>query len=465
MSNIISPQGYHYGEDPESDNPFWVEDGIADQVSKMTATASISNTVGTPSVDVTRSVSGDTVNFDFSFQNLKGDKGDQGVQGIQGEKGEAGADGKSPTVTSTGSTTSGTIAGTITGTDGVVVNVFNGEQGLKGETGADGKSPTVTSTGRTGSSELAGYVTSPDGSEQISIYNGAQGEKGETGAAGKDADTSALVSDVSITNENGVYSVSQTKGGVASDVGSIEVPNIDNVLAEVTDSVVETKSGNYKNDYHTIKETEHNGTQNDVGTFRIARNQITSGGNARFLSSDVDNILNVVQAMSIYNYIDQDGIENSSQYFNITQGINVANDQTGDRAIAFSAAHGENHLAILRIGIQAGDATALNQYAVFPLILDGKTLSGTSWYVYYLDGERPYKHIGKGIFISPDYTYMSDGTSTGGTLNIHLIVSCFPDVVISYYNGDSYVDSTVKDILQLSDVSISTSLTVVGALS
>lgn len=50
--------------------------------------------------------------------------------------------------------------------------------------------------------------------------------------------------------------------------------NTNNVLAEVTDSVVENTDAGY--DYHTIKETEYNGTVNDVGSFYVARKQITA---------------------------------------------------------------------------------------------------------------------------------------------------------------------------------------------
>lgn len=444
---MISPQGYTYNQDPKADNPFWSDEEINDN---LTATAEVSDTTGTPAVSVTKS----GWNLDFSFSGIKGEKGDTGATGAEGPQGPKGETGEIGATGATGAT----------GPEGP-----QGPQGEAGENGKDGVSPVVVSNDTSESGAAAGTITGADGSV-ITVYNGAkgdQGEKGETGPQGPSGTATGAVTDVSITNENGVYTVSQTKDGASTDVGQIEVPSIDNVLAEVTDSVVETTSGNYQNDYHTIKETEHNGTQNDVGAFRIARNQITSGGNARFSSNDKDNILNVVEAMTIYNYIDQSGNENSSQYFSIAQDMSVANNQTGERTLSFTAAHGKNHLAILQISIQAGGAIALNQYALFPLILDGKTYSGTSWNAYYLDGERPYKHIGKGIFISPDYTSISDETSTGGNLNINIIVSCFPNVVISYYSesDSNYVDSTVKDILQLSDVSISTSLTVVGALS
>lgn len=131
---MISPQGYSYGEDPKADNPFWSDEEIADN---LTATATVDNSTGIPSVEVTKS--GYNINFDF--KNIKGDKGDTGAQGPQGETGatgEAGKDGVSPEVISTGSTVSGTIAGTITGASGTIINVFNGAQGEKGDTGPQG---------------------------------------------------------------------------------------------------------------------------------------------------------------------------------------------------------------------------------------------------------------------------------------------------------------------------------------
>lgn len=170
---MVSPQGYRYGKDPKSDNPFWTDEEIKEEI---TATASVDNSTGTPSVDVTKN----GYNFDFSFHNLKGEKGDNGVNGQNGQDGKNGINGKSPVVTSTGDTGSGKVAGTITGADGTKITVYNGEKG--------------------------------------------------------------------------------------------EIPDIGNVLAEVTDSIVE----NAAYDHHTLKETKHNGTQNNVGSFYIARKQITS---------------------------------------------------------------------------------------------------------------------------------------------------------------------------------------------
>lgn len=250
----ISPQGYQYTKEPTSEHPFWEdESGGTDtpaSSANITATASVNDTTGTPAVSVTKTTTDDTTNFDFAFSNLKGEKGEQG------EKGETGA----------------------TGAEGP-----QGPQGEAGTNGTNGISPTVASTGNTGSGEIAGTITGADGA-QITVYNGAKGEQGPAGKDGSDAsvDTSSLVKNVSITNENGIYTLSQTKGETTTEIGTIEVPsvNTDNLLAEITDSVVETTSGNYQNDFHTLKETENNGTQNEVGNFYIARNQITGIRNA-----------------------------------------------------------------------------------------------------------------------------------------------------------------------------------------
>lgn len=258
----ISPQGYTYKDDPTSNNPFW----LGDDSTALTATAEVSNTTGVPAVEVTRQGN----NLNFSFSNLKGEQGEAGTNGING------TNGVTPSITATASVTdtTGTPAVEVTKSGTDASPEFNfAFSGLKGETGAsgtDGTSPTVTSTGNTGSGQVAGYISGNGGT--ITVYNGAQGTQG---ASGSDANTNNVLTSISITNENGVYGISQTKGdGTTSDVGSIEVPSLDNVLAEVTDSVVEDTTNGY--DYHTIKETEHNGTQNDVGTFYIARKQITA---------------------------------------------------------------------------------------------------------------------------------------------------------------------------------------------
>lgn len=277
----INTQAYNYNIPPETTAPFWTGEDETEEINKnLTATASVSDTTGTPAVEVTKN----GWNLDFAFSGLKGEtgaNGKDGTDGKDGENGTNGTDGISPTVTATGATGSGEIAGTIKGADGSIISVYNGARGEQGEAGKDGDagvqgepgaSPTVVSNDTSESGAVAGTITGADGTI-ISVYNGAKGDKGDQGEPGPSGTATGAVTDVSITNTNGVYTVSQTKDGASADIGQIEVPSTDNLLAEVTDSVVENTNWGY--DFHTIKETENNGTQNDVGKFYIARTQLT----------------------------------------------------------------------------------------------------------------------------------------------------------------------------------------------
>lgn len=235
MSNI-TPQGYTYGEDPKSTHPFWEENGGDDtptEVVQVSASATVDDTTGTPSVTVTQS--GDNnQNIAFAFSGIKG------------------------------------------------------EQGETGATGPQGTSPTVASTGNTGSGEIAGTVTS--GGDVITIYNGAQGEQGpqgETGAAGSDADVNGTLTNVSITSENHIYTISQTKkdntveaGETTTEVGTIEVPEQERGIVEVKDTVTENADIGY--DLHTLTETEDDGTENEVGKFYLAQKQFTGNISSSF---------------------------------------------------------------------------------------------------------------------------------------------------------------------------------------
>lgn len=228
----ISPQGYKYNLDPASTHPFWDTEGQA--IDTLTATASVDGTTGSPSVTVTKTASEDGgSNFDFKFTGLKGETGATGATGAQGEPGATGATGA------------------------------QGEKGDTGAQGAPGVSPVVTSTGSTESGALAGTVTGADGTE-ISIYNGAQGEKGEKGETGATGATGAAGKDATIP---------------------------DNLIAEINDSITENTTDGY--DKHTLKETENGGTINDIGSFYIARKQITG-------ASIADNVISMP-------YVSQDG--------------------------------------------------------------------------------------------------------------------------------------------------------------
>lgn len=83
----ISPQGYVYGKEPTSSNPFWSDLSNLD----VKGTATINNVTGTPevTVNVERATSNEAM-FNFAFKNIKGDTGPQGPQGERGPQGPQG---------------------------------------------------------------------------------------------------------------------------------------------------------------------------------------------------------------------------------------------------------------------------------------------------------------------------------------------------------------------------------------
>ena len=179
----------------------------------ITASATVGNTTGTPSVQVVKSGTTTNPTFAFNFTNLKGAQGPQGVQGIQGPKGDKGATGdrgatgeRGPAGANGTSAAwhSGTaVTGTSTSAIAVAVsgskagdmylntstsNVYKataanswvyicnikGAQGIQGPTGPKG------ATGATG-------AVGPKGDQGIQGIQGPigpQGDKGATGATG-----------------------------------------------------------------------------------------------------------------------------------------------------------------------------------------------------------------------------------------------------------------------------------------
>ena len=212
--NKVGISGADYIIPPTTDHPFWEDGDIAEN---LTATATVDNSTGTPSVDVTKN----GYNLNFDFKNLKGEKGDPGAAGEKGEKGEAGAPGKSPKVEQIEGSlgVSGVPAVNITDPENLkVAIVYNGAQGEKGDKGEKGD------TGATGPQGPQGEV-GPQGPQ------GPQGEVGPQGPAGKDgsdADVSKCITNVSVTNNNGTYTIKQTKGnGTTTDSGDIIVSGVD----------------------------------------------------------------------------------------------------------------------------------------------------------------------------------------------------------------------------------------------
>lgn len=73
------------GQQSQAPDPWqsWVNQVIAarDAILNMSATASVNNATGTPSVTVTKTTISGHENLDFAFKNIKGAKGDKGDTG------------------------------------------------------------------------------------------------------------------------------------------------------------------------------------------------------------------------------------------------------------------------------------------------------------------------------------------------------------------------------------------------
>ena len=134
----------------------------------VTATASVDASTGTPTVTVVRSGPDASPNFDFEFQNLKGEKGDAGSQGIQGVPGPAGSPGSQ-------------------GPRG-----FTGETGATGPQGPAGETPTITAQASVdaniGTPSVSviqsGTILNPNFEFEFHNLKGVQGPQGNQGSTG-----------------------------------------------------------------------------------------------------------------------------------------------------------------------------------------------------------------------------------------------------------------------------------------
>ena len=136
-----------------------INTALAGKVSSFTATASVDEAVGTPSVTVTKSGTTTAPSYAFAFKNLKGAAGATGPQGPQGPTGATPTVSATATVSNTVGTPSVTVTKSGTAAAPTFAFAFTNIKGATGATGPQGP-------------------TGPIGPQ------GPQGEKGATGAAG-----------------------------------------------------------------------------------------------------------------------------------------------------------------------------------------------------------------------------------------------------------------------------------------
>ena len=233
-------------------------DGITPVIS---ASASASNTTGVPSVTVTKTGTDAAPNFDFVFENLKGERGVPGPTGESGPQGPSGNDGVTPNITATGSVTNTTgvpsVTITKTGTDLAPTFDFaftniKGEQGVQGEAGrngadgADGTTPIISATASVDDAVgIPNVVITRSGTDAAPNYDfafhnlkGTQGNPGEGVPSG--GTTGQVLAKQSATD----YDADWETLVVPSTAAEISFDNTGTGMAatDVQDAVTELKS-------------------------------------------------------------------------------------------------------------------------------------------------------------------------------------------------------------------------------
>ena len=152
----------------------------------ITASATVGNTTGTPSVQVVKGGTTTNPTFAFNFTNLKGAQGPQGVQGIQGPQGDKGATGDRGATGERGPAgANGTSATWHSGTDVTGTSTSAIAVAVSGSKAGDMYLNTSTSNVYKATAANSWvYICNIKGAQGIQGPKGDQGDTGATGAVG-----------------------------------------------------------------------------------------------------------------------------------------------------------------------------------------------------------------------------------------------------------------------------------------
>ena len=233
-------------------------DGVTPVIS---ATASASNTTGVPAVTVTKTGTDAAPNFDFYFENLKGERGVAGPTGETGPQGPSGNDGVTPNITATGSVTNttGVPSVTITKTGSDLAPNFDfafenvkGDQGVQGDPGRngvdgeDGVTPIISATASVDDAVgIPNVVITRSGTDAAPNYDFAfHNIKGTQGSPGQGVPSGGTTGQVLAKQSGTDYDTEWLSLTIPDEASEISFDNTGTgmVATDVQDAITELKS-------------------------------------------------------------------------------------------------------------------------------------------------------------------------------------------------------------------------------